>query len=247
MLVTDKLRSYTSSFRRLQLTCAHEQGLRKNNRAENSHQVVLRRREHEMQQFKSARCAQRFLSKHARSQHLQPSTFNLQRHLVSARCSGSSEPRRPTNGVMRSQPGDRAPDLGLASSPQVKLIIPDVATVADDLGTDLGQLFAQAGQRPQLRASYGCRCPFCRLGGSLHGCRCRQFKDLAETVMNTARQAARRLRRDRPRKRQPGHAHACCAVDAAEFSRAAVCLWEILSQRALRQPRSALRYGAASR
>src|SRR5881397_877909 len=35
LLVTDKLRSYTSAFRRLRLTCRHEQGLRTNNRAEN--------------------------------------------------------------------------------------------------------------------------------------------------------------------------------------------------------------------
>jgi transposase-like protein len=41
--VTDKLRSYTSAFRRLRLTCPHEQGLRKNNRAENSHQAWLKR------------------------------------------------------------------------------------------------------------------------------------------------------------------------------------------------------------
>jgi hypothetical protein len=40
LLVTDKLRSYASAFRRLRLTCRHEQGLRKNNRAENSHQAV---------------------------------------------------------------------------------------------------------------------------------------------------------------------------------------------------------------
>jgi putative transposase len=37
LLVTDKLRSYGSAFRQSQLTCPHEQGLRKNNRAENSH------------------------------------------------------------------------------------------------------------------------------------------------------------------------------------------------------------------
>jgi transposase-like protein len=48
LLVTDKLRSYVSAFRRLRLTCRHEQGLRKNNRTENSHQPV-RRREHKMQ------------------------------------------------------------------------------------------------------------------------------------------------------------------------------------------------------
>ena len=50
LLVTDKLRSYASAFRRLRLTCRHEQGLRKNNRAENSHQAV-RRRERKLQRF----------------------------------------------------------------------------------------------------------------------------------------------------------------------------------------------------
>jgi hypothetical protein len=58
LLVTDKLRSYGSAFRQLQLTCPYEQGLRKNNRAENSHQPV-RQRERKMQQFKWARSAQR--------------------------------------------------------------------------------------------------------------------------------------------------------------------------------------------
>src|SRR5229473_3948819 len=43
LLVTDKLGSYRSAFRRLRLTSPHEQGLRKNNRAENSHQAVRRR------------------------------------------------------------------------------------------------------------------------------------------------------------------------------------------------------------
>ena len=78
LLVTDKLRSYACPFRRLRLTCPHEQGLRQNNRAENSHQPV-RRRERKMQRFKSARSAQRFLSMHAAVYN----TFNLQRHLVS--------------------------------------------------------------------------------------------------------------------------------------------------------------------
>ncbi len=36
-LVTDKLRSYGSAIRSPDLTCEHVQGLRKNNRAENSH------------------------------------------------------------------------------------------------------------------------------------------------------------------------------------------------------------------
>ena len=78
LLVTDKLRSYASAFRQLGVSCPHEQGLRKNNRAENSHQVV-RRRERKLQRFKSARSAQSFLSMHAAVHN----TFNLQRHLVS--------------------------------------------------------------------------------------------------------------------------------------------------------------------
>jgi putative transposase len=78
LLTTDKLGSYGAAFRHLHLTCPHEQGLRKNNRAENSHQVV-RRRERKMQRFKSARSAQRFLSIHAAVHN----TFNLQRHLIS--------------------------------------------------------------------------------------------------------------------------------------------------------------------
>ena len=78
LLTTDKLGSYGAAFRHLRLTCPHEQGLRANNRAENSHQVV-RRRERKMQRFKSARSAQRFLSIHAAVHN----TFNLQRHLVS--------------------------------------------------------------------------------------------------------------------------------------------------------------------
>src|SRR5947208_14146920 len=100
LLVTDKLRSYGSAFRQLRLTCPHEQGLRKNNRAENSHQPV-RRRERKMQRFKSARSAQRFLSMHAAGHN----TFNLQRHLVSRstlriyRAEETSEWRNAVEGV----------------------------------------------------------------------------------------------------------------------------------------------------
>src|SRR6202045_1714041 len=50
LLTTDKLGSYGSAFRQLRLTCPHQQRLRANNRAENSHQVV-RRRERKMQRF----------------------------------------------------------------------------------------------------------------------------------------------------------------------------------------------------
>jgi transposase-like protein len=80
VLVTDKLRSYGAAARELRLSAHHEQGLRLNNRAENSHQGV-RRRERKMQRFKSAGSAQRFLAASAAVHN----TFNLQRHLISRR------------------------------------------------------------------------------------------------------------------------------------------------------------------
>src|SRR6201987_2947289 len=80
VVVTDKLRSYGAAFAELGLTACHEQGLRANNRAENSHQPG-RRRERKMQRFKSPGSAQRFLSVHAAVHN----TFNVQRHLASRR------------------------------------------------------------------------------------------------------------------------------------------------------------------
>jgi putative transposase len=77
LLVTDKL-AYASAFRRLKLTCPHEQGLRKNNRAENSHQVV-RRRERKLQRVQISPIRPG-LPQHACRR---PHTFNFQRHLVS--------------------------------------------------------------------------------------------------------------------------------------------------------------------
>ena len=64
LAVTDKLPSYAAAFRALRLSCRRERGLRMNNRAKNSHQVV-RWRQRKMQRFKSAGSAQRFLSLHA--------------------------------------------------------------------------------------------------------------------------------------------------------------------------------------
>ena len=61
VIVTDKLGSYAAAVQHLGLACRHRRGLRANNRAENSHQIV-RRRERKMQRFKSAGSAQRFLA-----------------------------------------------------------------------------------------------------------------------------------------------------------------------------------------
>ena len=80
VVVTDQLRSYGAAFRVIGLSARHEQGVRKNNRAEVSHQPV-RRRERKMQRFKSPGSAQHFLACHAAVHN----TFDLQRHLISRR------------------------------------------------------------------------------------------------------------------------------------------------------------------
>jgi putative transposase len=77
---TDRLRSYGSALAEIGITTRHEQGLRKNNRAEVSHQPV-RRRERKMQRFRSPGSAQRFVSMHAAAYN----TFNVQCHLISRR------------------------------------------------------------------------------------------------------------------------------------------------------------------
>jgi len=79
VLVTDKLKSYAAAKREILPKVEHRQSRYLNNRAEVSHQPT-RRRERQMQRFKSMRQAQPFLSAHSRIH----SHFQLCRHLISA-------------------------------------------------------------------------------------------------------------------------------------------------------------------
>jgi putative transposase len=79
VIVTDKLRSYAAAKREVLPGVEHRQSRYLNNRAEVSHQPT-RRRERQMQRFKSAHHAQRFLSTHARIHN----HFQLRRHRLTA-------------------------------------------------------------------------------------------------------------------------------------------------------------------
>ena len=79
VIVTDKLQSYGVAHRQLLPKIEHRQSRYLNNRAENSHRPT-RRRERQMQRFKSSGQAQDFLSAHA-SIH---GPFHPRRHLLTA-------------------------------------------------------------------------------------------------------------------------------------------------------------------
>jgi transposase-like protein len=107
-LVADRLRSYASAFRHPHLTCRHEQGLRQSNRAENTHQVV-RRRERNMQRFKSAD------PPNTSSACMPPSTIPSTFNAISShdRRFGSSEPRQRTSGKTQSRRRDPLVPFGI--------------------------------------------------------------------------------------------------------------------------------------
>jgi putative transposase len=79
VIVTDKLKSYGVAKRAVLPTVEHRQSRYLNNRAENSHRPT-RRRERQMQRFKSSRQAQEFLSAHA----FIHGHFHPRRHLMKA-------------------------------------------------------------------------------------------------------------------------------------------------------------------
>ena len=79
VIVTDKLRSYGVAQRQLLPNVEHRQSRYLSNRAENSHRPT-RRRERQMQRFKSPLQAQNFLSAHA----FIYGHFHPRRHLLAA-------------------------------------------------------------------------------------------------------------------------------------------------------------------
>src|SRR5689334_20262634 len=80
VMITDKLASYRAAKREIMPGVEHRQHKGLNNRAEDSHQRT-RRRERQMERFKSAGQAQRFFSAHDQINNL----FHLRRdHVTSA-------------------------------------------------------------------------------------------------------------------------------------------------------------------
>ena len=90
-LITDGLRSYGVARREILPEVRHRTSRYLNNRAENSHRPT-RRRERQMQRFKSPEQAQRFLSSHA----MIYGHFRPRRHLMSA-----AQYRRARAGAFR--------------------------------------------------------------------------------------------------------------------------------------------------
>jgi IS1 family transposase len=112
LLVTDKLGSYGSAFRQLRLTCPHDRGLRKNNRAENSHQIV---------RHESTRCSgsSRLDPRSVFSTSIPPSTTPSTINDISSLGPhfGSSEPKQPPSGKMRLPSHETRSDLATSLHP----------------------------------------------------------------------------------------------------------------------------------
>ena len=122
MLVTDKLRSYAAAKSEFDLSARHEQGLRRNNRAENSHQPV-RRREFKMQG--SSRLAQLSASCLFIPPSTTPSTPSATSHPATR--SASSEAKRFNRGepLLRPEPERRLRTFPLLNQVRVTVSAAD--------------------------------------------------------------------------------------------------------------------------
>jgi putative transposase len=101
VVATDKLRSHGAAKREILPGVEHRQSRYFDNRAEVSRQPT-RRRERQMQRFKSARHAQRFLASHGQIHNL----FQLRRHRLTANdhraaCDRAFQTWRDVAGVAR--------------------------------------------------------------------------------------------------------------------------------------------------
>ena len=111
VLVPDKLRSYATAKSELRLTARYEQGQRRNNRAENSHLMVLRR-ERKMERFKDQRNGSCPLMPQSRRR----STSNA--ISFPAIRSALSEAKRFRIGGRRREPETRAPSPSILVPPE---------------------------------------------------------------------------------------------------------------------------------
>ncbi len=149
VLVTDKLRSYGAAKSAMGLSARHEQGLRRNNRAENSHQPT-RRRERKMQRFKSPGSAQRFLSVHAAVQN-KDSTSSAISHPAAR--SASSETKRSGRGEPPPRPEPELrlpiftrPNLVRVTTPACVIVIPNTDRCTHDEPPPVRQVESNFGR-----------------------------------------------------------------------------------------------------
>src|SRR5215217_4109835 len=149
VLVTDRLASYSCARRQLGMRARHDQGLRKNNRAENSHQVV-RRRERKMQR--------------ASSQLIPPSITLSPFNATSSRAghSASSDLRRQSSGGLR--PLRPEPTLADATCVRQRVLVtePPEEGLAPRRQQDCA--WGRVGPRPFEGGARRAVCARCRYG-----------------------------------------------------------------------------------
>src|SRR6516164_3577529 len=175
LLVTDKLRSYASAFRQLGLSCPHEQGIRRNNRAENSHQPV-RRRERKVQRFKSPRSAT-------------PCAANPAARIIarSSRlvCRERSIVRDDGGWVMAPPPSRLEARSRLGCQTASELGAPAVSSIPEQLpGREPAS--ARKGHEDERTLCSRCRCLDAGVGGSCAAARAAFYRDQRRLRMGRA-------------------------------------------------------------